>query len=76
MPVTLSKKKTIDEIVKQANKLDKLELQILLTQLRVKKLVKSGIKPVANYDRKKIKTPTMQQIDKWKHESRTYNANQ
>jgi len=75
MAEVLTKKEAIDEIVKEAKKLDKLELQILLTKLRVKKMQKDGVKPAANYDSKKIKPPTMKQIDKWKHESRAYYAN-
>ena len=70
MAVILTKQETIDEIIKEAKKLDKMELQILLTQLRVKKMLKNGIKPIANYDSRKIKAPTMEQINKWKHESR------
>ena len=70
----LSKQKVIDEIVREAKKLDKLELQILLTKLRVKKMQKEGVKPAANYDKSKIKAPTMKQIDKWKHDSRAYYA--
>lgn len=66
----LSKQKVIDEIVREAKKLDKLELQILLTKLRVKKMQKEGVKPAANYDKSKIKAPSMKQIDKWKHDSR------
>jgi hypothetical protein len=65
-----TKKEAIDEIVKEAKKLDKIELQILLTKLRVKKMLKDGVKPAARYNSKKIKPPAMAQIDKWKHESR------
>ncbi len=50
--------------------MDKLELQILLTKLKVKKMLKDGVKPTARFDCRKIKTPTLAQIDKWKHESR------
>ena len=74
MSATLTRQETIDEIVKVAKKLDKMELQILLTKLRVKKMVKEKRKPVANYDSKKIKAPTMQEIDLWKHESRKQHA--
>ncbi|HEY4285860.1 MAG TPA: hypothetical protein VGN00_02065 [Puia sp.] len=74
MSATLTRQETIDEIVKVAKKLDKMELQILLTRLRVKKMVTEKRKPVANYDSKKIKAPTMQEIDAWKHESRKQNA--
>jgi hypothetical protein len=75
MGALLTKQETIDEIVKVARKLDKMELQILLTQLRVKKLVTKNRRPVANYDSKKIKTPTMEDIDAWKHEARKQHAN-
>jgi hypothetical protein len=72
MPAAFTKKETIDEIVKEAKKLDKMELQILLARLRVKKMLKAKIKPVAGYDSRKIKAPTMEQIDRWKHEARKY----
>ena len=72
MSAILTKQETIDEIVKTAKKLDKLELQILLTRLRVKKLVKEKRKPVANYDTKKIKAPTMEEINAWTHEARKH----
>jgi len=55
--------------VKVAKKLDKLELQILLTKLRVKKMQKDGVLPAAK-PRKGIKLPSMEDINKWKHESR------
>lgn len=69
MSKILTKKETINEIIKEANNLDKLELQILLTSLRVKKMQKDGVKPVANPD-KGVKPPTMEEIDLWKHQSR------
>lgn len=37
MKEVLTRQKTIEEIVKKVKKLDDLELQILLTKLRVKK---------------------------------------
>lgn len=75
MSAILTKKETIDEIVKEARKLDKMDLQILLAKLRVKKLVSEKRKPVANYDSKKIKAPSMAEIDIWKHEARKQYAN-
>jgi len=74
MAEVLTKKEAIDEIVKEAKKLNKLELQILLTKLRVKKLAKEGVKPSANPP-KGIKMPTMRQINHWTHESRKLYAN-
>jgi predicted RNA methylase len=59
----------IQEILKEAEKLDPLEQQILLTKLRVKRLSKKGTGVIANPP-KGLKAPTMKQIDKWKHESR------
>ncbi len=73
MAEILTKQETIEEIVKHAKKLDKLELQILLTRLRIKRMLREGIKPVTN-PRKGVKMPTMEEINKWKHESRTYLA--
>ncbi len=75
MPEILTKQKAIDEIVREVKKLDKMELQILLTRLRVRKMQKDGVKLIANYDSRKIKAPTLAQIDKWKHESRKLHAN-
>ena len=69
MSEILTKKETIDQIVKAARKLDKMDLQILLTKLRVKKMQRNGIKPVANPP-KGLKPPSMEEIDLWKHESR------
>lgn len=75
MPEVVSKKVTIDEIVREAKKLDTLELQALLTRLRIKKMRKTGINAIAGYDKRKIKAPTLSQIDRWKHQSRKPNAN-
>ena len=69
MAEVLTKQETIDQIVKVAKKLDKLELQILLTKLRIKKMQKEGVPPAAK-PRKGIKPPSMDEINKWKHESR------
>lgn len=70
MASALTKKAIIDEIIKEARKFDKMDLQILLAKLKVKKLVSEKRKPVANYNGKKVKLPTMEEIDAWKHESR------
>lgn len=74
MAEVLTKEQTIDEILKVARKLDKMDLQILLMRLRVKKMVKEKRRPVANYDRKKIKAPTMEEINAWTHEARKQHA--
>ena len=73
MTEILTKQKTIEEIVKQVKKLDKEELQILLYKLRIKKMQREGVKPAANPP-KGLKEPTMEEINRWKHESRTYVA--
>jgi len=75
MAEEMTKQQTIDQIVKEAKKLDKLELQILLSRLRIKKMAKEKRKPVANYDPKKIKAPTMEEINAWTHEARKQHAN-
>ena len=71
----MTKQETIDEIVKEVRKLGKLELQILLSRLRIKKMAKEKRKPIANYDPKKIKPPTMEEINAWTHEARKQHAN-
>ena len=68
-----TKQETIDEIVREAKKLDKLELQILLAKLRVRKMRKDGVRPAAR-PRRGVKPPTMEEIDLWKHESRKVHA--
>ena len=73
MAEVLTKQKAIDEIVREAKKPDKLELQILLTKLRVKKMLKDGIKPAAKPP-KGIKMPSMRQINRWAHDSRKLHA--
>ena len=71
----LTRQDAIEAIVKEAKKLDKMELQILLTRLRIKKMLKAKVKPVANYNSKRVKPPTMAEIDAWKHEARKQHAN-
>mgnify|MGYP003614781801 FL=1 len=69
MTITYTKEETIGEILKQARKLDKLELQILLTKLRVKTLRKKATKTAVNRQNN-ISVPTLEEIDLWKHQSR------
>ena len=65
----MTKQETVEQIIKEVRKLDKLELQILLAKLRVKKMQKDGVRPAAR-PRRGVKPPTMEEIDLWKHESR------
>jgi hypothetical protein len=74
MAEVMTKQETIDEIVKVARKLDKMDLQILLMRLRVKKLVKEKRKPIAKYNSRKIKAPSMEEISAWTHEARKQHA--
>jgi hypothetical protein len=69
MAEVLTKEKTINEIVKEAKKLNKFELQILLAKMRIKIMSKEGVKPASNSP-EGLKPPTMEEIDMWKHESR------
>jgi hypothetical protein len=73
MAEEMTKQETIEQIVRAAKKLDKLELQILLAKLRVKKMQKDGVRPAAR-PRRGVKPPTMEEIDLWKHESRRVHA--
>lgn len=70
MTELLNKMETITEKVKEAKSLDKLDLQILLMKLRVKKMQKKGVMPASNPPND-VKLPTIEDIDLWKHESRT-----
>jgi hypothetical protein len=58
----------VAEIAKEASKLDALEQQLLLTRLRVMRLKKKRIGKLATAHSKK--SPTLKQIDKWKHASK------
>lgn len=62
-----TKNNTIEEIVKEAKKLSKLDLQILLNTMRVKQLKKKSFKKLSE---KPADTISMQEIDAWKHNSR------
>jgi hypothetical protein len=74
MAEVMTKQETIDEIVKVARKLDKMDLQILLMRLRVKKMVKEKRKPIANYNSRKVKAPSIEEISDWTHEARKQHA--
>lgn len=65
----LSSNETIAAIAKEAAALAPLEQQILLTRLRVKRIKKKHSNVVTSKPGK-LKSPTLKQIDKWKHESR------
>ena len=67
MPVKVNE--MIKEIVKEVTMLKSLEQQVLLTRLRLKRFLKKRISPIAKTP-KGMKIPTMEQIDKWEHESR------
>lgn len=69
MAAALTKQKAIEEIVKEVKKMDKQELQILLFKLRVKKMKLKGVKPAAGTS-KALPEPSMEEINRWKHESR------
>ncbi len=60
----------ISSIVEEVQKLSTLEQQELLIKMRLSKYLKDNKEPVADFDKKKLKMPTLKQIDNWKHESR------
>ncbi|MDQ6763444.1 MAG: hypothetical protein M3015_12560 [Bacteroidota bacterium] len=60
----------IDNIVEEVQKLSPGEQQQLLIKIRLSNYLKKKRKPIANFDKKKIKPPTLKQIDNWKHSSR------
>jgi hypothetical protein len=59
----------INDIVREASQLDPLEQQLLLTKLRVKCLKRKGVVKIATASR--FRKPTLEQIDKWKHLSKS-----
>ncbi len=61
---------TINCIIKEVQKLTPLEQEQILKQIRLASYLKANKKPIAKYDIKKIPPPTMEQMDKWKHDSR------
>ncbi len=60
----------INEIVEEVQKLSIIEQQEFLIKMRLSNYLKRKNGPIANFDIKKIKQPTLEQIDNWKHESR------
>jgi hypothetical protein len=71
MSEILTKQKAIDEIVKHVRRLDKEEVQNLLTELRIKKMQREGVKPAAS-PKRRVKPPTMEELNRWTHEARNY----
>ena len=70
MASVLTSKRVIKNIVAEAEKLDILDQQKLLVQIRLINYLKASKKPIAKYNKTKIKPATMTQIDQWKHDSR------
>ncbi len=62
----------INDIAEEVQKLPISEQRELLTKIRLSNYLKRNSRPIADYDKLKIKPPTLKQIDKWKHESRTH----
>jgi len=61
---------TVNEIVQELSLLDPIEQQQLLVKIRLTNFLKKNKAPLASYNKRKLKPPTMEQIDQWKHESR------
>ena len=70
MAATTMLSNTVNSIVKEVQKLSLVEQEQILVKIRLANYLKANKKPIAKYDQKKLKPPTMEQIDKWKHESR------
>lgn len=67
----LTKQKAIDEIVREAKKLGKGERELLLKELRIRRLIVEN-KPIVR--NKKAKVLSLEEINKIKHLSRSANA--
>ncbi len=61
---------TINSIVEEVQKLTPLEQEQILVKIKLVSYLRNKKKPIAKYDNKKVKPPTMEQIDNWKHDSR------
>ncbi len=70
MAILLSTNDLLHNIIDVVEDFDREEQLIILKKLQIKHYLKFNNKPLANYDSTKVKSPTMAQIDKWKHESR------
>ena len=70
MPTVMTKQETLDQLVREAKKLNKFDLQMLLTRTRVKKLAHDRRKPVASYNPEAVPPPTIAEINDWIHEAR------
>jgi hypothetical protein len=57
------------EIAKEASRLNPIEQKPLLTKLRVKCLKRKGAVKIASTS--ELKKPSLKQIDKWKHLSKS-----
>ncbi len=63
----------IEDIVRTIENMSEEEQKILLARLRLQTLLSGKIKPVVRA--KKIKPPTLKEIDRIKHQSRKVHAN-
>jgi len=70
MAATSALNSTVNKIVKEVKKFTPLEQEEILVKAKLTNYLNAHKKPIANYDSKKLKPPTMAQIDKWKHDSR------
>ena len=70
MKPAISSNDIVASIAKEAEKLSPLEQEQLLIKIRLANYLKKRHRPAATYNSRKIKPPTLEQIDKWKHDSR------
>jgi hypothetical protein len=69
MAVETLKDEVLKNIVQIVKTFEKEEQKDILKRLQIEAYLKKS-KPIANYDKTKIKAPTMKEIDNWKHQAR------
>jgi hypothetical protein len=70
MIIASEKKEVLEDIVEVVQSFKVEEQKDILKRLQIEAYLKQNNKPIANYDKTKIKAPTMKDIDNWKHKAR------
>jgi hypothetical protein len=70
MAIVSEKNEVLENIVQVVKTFKVEEQKEILKKLQIEAYLKQGNKPIAKYDKTKIKAPTMKEIDNWKHQAR------
>jgi hypothetical protein len=69
MPIVSEKNKVLENIVQVVKTFKVEEQKDILKRLQIEAYLKQSNKPIAMYDKTKIKAPTMKETDNWKHKA-------